>query len=250
MIQPLQMPNLPQSRVRHVAVSDFSELLLSKLSELKIEPIITINSANLDEKINYHTDMLMLNLSKGVILADKSQKDNFVKLLTIGYKYSEFNSQIKSPYPNDSLLNVVFMGDKLICNPKTIDNSIISYAKQADIKIIPVNQGYTKCSVCVLNDNAIITDDESIHTACENFKIDSLLISKGSVKLKGFNYGFIGGCTGLIDKNKLLFNGDINCHKDCNKMLDFLKKHCIKPVIIENQPLCDIGSIIPLTEEI
>ncbi len=250
MIQPLQMPNLPQGRVHHVAVSDFSEPLFAKLSELEIEPIITIKSVNLDEKINYHTDMLMLNVSKGVILADDSQKNNFVKFLTIGYRHSELNSQIKSPYPNDSMLNAVFIGNKLICNTKTVDKSVIKYAKEAGMTIVPVNQGYTKCSVCVVNDNAIITDDESIHLACENFQIESLLISKGSVKLKGFDYGFIGGCTGLIDKNKLLFNGDVNYHKDCNKMLDFLKIHCIEPVIIDNHPLCDIGSIIPLTEEI
>ena len=85
--------------------------------------------------------------------------------------------------------------------------------------------------------------EHSIH------RFDSVLIKKGSIRLDGFDYGFIGGCTGLIDKNKLLFNGDINYHKDCNKIIDFLHKHKVEPVVIENQPLTDIGSVIPLCEK-
>ncbi|MCQ2479315.1 MAG: hypothetical protein MJ120_01645 [Clostridia bacterium] len=250
MIKPLHRPNLPQGKVRHVAVSDFSKPLLAKLSELDIEPIITIKSENLDQKINHHTDMLILNYSKGEILADKSQKNNFVNFLTIGYSCSELFSQIESPYPKDSLLNAVFIGDKLICNSKTIEKSVKNYAEKSGLTIIPVKQGYTKCSICVVDDNSLITDDESVYTACTANEIDTLLVAKGSVQLKGFDYGFIGGCTSLIDKDKLLFNGDLNFHSDCNKIVDFLKKHSVMPVCVENQPLVDIGSIIPLTEEI
>lgn len=250
MIKPLEFPNLPQGRVHHVAVSDYNEALTDKLNHLGIEPILTIKSSNLDDKINYHTDMLLLNFTKGQIVTDKSQKENFVKFLTIGYRCRELNSQIKSPYPQDSLLNAVILGDKLICNTKIIEKSILEYAQTNNKKIISVNQGYTKCSACIISDNALITDDESIYSACEASGIDTLFISKGSVKLNGFDYGFIGGCTGMIDRNKVLFNGDINYHSDCNKIIDFLKKYSVEPVCIENQPLFDIGGIIPVSEEI
>ncbi len=247
MQKPLKTPNVPSGKVKSVAVSDYSDDLIKQLIEFDIEPIITIKNNLLDDKINYHTDMLILNIKQGILIADESQSNNFVKYLTKGYELKKLNKRVKSPYPDDSLLNCVVLGNKLICNKKSISTEVLQIAEQYDV--VNVNQGYSKCSVCVVNNNALITDDESIYSASQLNQIDSILISKGSVKLNGFDYGFIGGCTGLIDKNKMLFNGDINYHNDCNKIIDFLNKYKVEPVIIENRPLVDIGSIIPITEE-
>ncbi len=242
---PLSKPNLPQNKVCDVAVSNKSENLIKKLNKLSISAVITKASEKLDNFINYHTDMLLFNLSEGSLFIDKSQKNNLVKFLTMGYDVKIINN-VKSPYPDDSKLNAVVIGDNFICNEKSVDKMIIDYAYN-NYNVIPVNQGYTKCSVCILNENAIITDDISIHKLCEKNRLDSTIVSKGSVVLNGYNYGFIGGCTGKIDNDKLLFNGDINYHSDCNTILDTLNRLKISPVIIENQPLTDIGSLIPLT---
>lgn len=245
---PLKTPNIPRSEVTVVAVSEAADdALLQKLKELGIETIITQKSRNVKD-INFHSDLFLLNISEGNLLVDESQKESFVKYLTIGYKLNEI-STIRSPYPYDCGLNCVALGDKIICNKKTVHPIVSDFALNNGCKLIHVNQGYTKCSVCVVNSNALITDDESIHNTCQDNLIDSILISKGSIRLKGFDYGFIGGCTGLIDKNKMLFNGDLNCHTDCNKIVDFLGKYGVEPVIIENRPLEDIGSIIPLCEK-
>ena len=80
---------------------------------------------------------------------------------------------------------------------------MLEFAENEGLNVINVNQGYSGCSVCVINDSAIITDDESIFTAAQNFLNDVLLIQKGSIRLNGYNYGFIGGCCGKISKNKL-----------------------------------------------
>ena len=237
---------MPPEKVNSVAVSNCPQLL-EKLETLDVKPIITINNPIVDKKLNYHTDLFLLNTGNNLIIIDESQKENIVNFLTIGYTVRIISQRVSSPYPSDSILNCVFLNDKLICNKAVVCEEVLNIAENLNYKIIDVKQGYSKCSICVLNDNAIITDDESIYKSTQLNQIDSLLISKGSVQLKGFDYGFIGGCTGLIDKNKLLFNGDINYHKDCNKILDFLSKHSIKPEIIENKPLTDIGSIIPLS---
>ncbi len=250
MKKPLERPNLPGGKVCDVAVCGSCAKLLEKLEELNIGAVITAESKNLDGRIHIHTDMLINNISKGVLIADNTQKNNIVNFLTIGYRCDFFESDTKSPYPHDCLLNCVVIGDKLICNPNITHKNILKYAQNNNYDIIRVRQGYSKCSVCIVSDNALITDDESIHKACAINHIDSLYISKGSVKLNGYNYGFIGGCTGLIDKDKLLFNGDINYHKDCGRIIDFLNKYNVSPVIIEDEPLIDIGSILPLTEEI
>ncbi len=244
---PIEIPNLPQNKITVVTASDDDNDFNIFLKEHKIKNIPTIRNNKIN-KINHHADLSVLNYKHSSLYIDKSQKENFVKYLTIGYDVKIIESQVKSPYPDECFLNCVFLGDKIICNPATISEEIKTFCYENNIKFVSVNQGYTKCSVCVVNENALITDDESIYKSFENNQIDALLIKKGSVKLKGFNYGFIGGCTGLIDKNKLLFNGDINLHSDCNNILDFLTRYSIEPVIIKDKQLNDIGSIIPLCE--
>ena len=245
---PVESPNIPKNKVTVVAVSsEADENLFKKLNDLEIEVIKTEQSRKIKD-INYHSDLFVLNLTKNNLLIDESQKNSFVKYLTIGYNLTEIDG-VKSPYPSDCSLNCVVMGDKIICNINTVYPEILRFSENNHYKLITTNQGYTKCSTCVINDNALITDDESIYNSSQNNQIDSILISKGSIRLKGFEYGFIGGCTGMIDKNKLLFNGDINYHNDCNKIIDFLNKYGVEPVIIENKPLTDIGSIIPLCEK-
>ena len=243
----LKSPNLPEGPVAHVAVCNSDSCLIDKLTQLNIKMIKTIPSDNLDKRIKDHTDMLVLQIDKNTVLSDKSQEENNVNFLTIGYKQRIIKKSAVSPYPYDSLLNILLLGDKLIYCDKTADPEILEIFKNTKT-LIPVKQGYIKCSACVVNANAVITDDRSIYNALDKNGIDTLLVNKGSIKLKGFDYGFIGGCTGLIDKNKLLFNGDINYHSDCNSITDFLLDHNVEPVIIKNKPLNDIGGIIPLTE--
>lgn len=249
MISPLEKPYFPGGKVRHAAVSGKDKELIIKLEQLNIQPIITVPSKNLDNPVSDHTDML-LYINNKTITADKSQYDNFVKFLTIGYGLNVYNETIGSPYPFDSRFNTITLGNTMFYNEKATDTTLIDYCLNNSFKLIKVNQGYIKCSFCPVTDNAFITDDKSIYNAADKNGFDALLVSKGSVKLKGYDYGFIGGCTGFIDKNVLLFNGDINYHKDCNKIIDFLSLYNVKADIIKNKPLYDVGSIVPLTYEV
>ena len=124
----------------------------------------------------------------------------------------------------------------------------MEYCEENNIKIINVNQGYCKCSICLINQNSIITEDQSICNALKD-KFDVLKINSGYVQLKGYNYGFFGGCTGLIDKNTLAINGEIKYHKDKDEMISFLKERNVQLVELKSGYLEDIGSIIPLREE-
>ena len=158
--------------------------------------------------------------------------------------------QIVNSYPYDVPLNCVRIGNKIICNKKTIASEILDSAYNDGITLIDTNQGYSKCSVCILNENAIITDDVSIFSAAEPFFDSVTLISKGSILLTGYDYGFIGGCTGLIGKDKLAFNGQIMSHSDHNKIIDALTANSITPIELSVNRLEDIGSILPIMEKI
>ena len=140
------------------------------------------------------------------------------------------------------------ISNKLICNTKTVSKRILEEAEKASLNIINVNQGYTKCSICVLTEKAIITDDESVYKSTQNFFDDVLLISKGSIRLETKDYGFIGGATGKLAKNIIAFNGRVDSHADHNIIIDILNKYSIVPLELISASLEDIGSIIPLYE--
>ena len=116
--------------------------------------------------------------------------------------------------------------------------------------MIPCKQGYTKCSICVVDENAIITDDSKITQIAAANGIEALLVDKGLATLDGFKYGFIGGSSFKIDKNKVAFTGMIRNTYERNKIESFLSKRGIEAVYLTEDELFDIGSAIPLTEEI
>lgn len=145
-------------------------------------------------------------------------------------------------YPKDVPLNVAQVGNYLICNPKTCSKNIIEHVKDK-LETIPVNQGYTKCSTLVLNNHAIITEDESIATAVSG-KLDCLLIDKGYVKLPGYNYGFIGGASCVIE-DKIFFFGCVQNHPSYDKILKFADKQNMNIISLsDTEQLLDIGGVV------
>ena len=116
--------------------------------------------------------------------------------------------------------------------------------KRAD-NIIDVAQGYVSCSLCRAGENAVITDDPSIADALErDGKIQVLKIEKGDILLPGYGYGFIGGASGWIG-DTLYFFGDIQTHRDGEKIREFLERRGIHyECLLPSRKLIDIGSII------
>ena len=108
-------------------------------------------------------------------------------------------------------------------------------------------QGYTRCCCLPVNDSSFITSDEGIAKALEKTDADVLRISRASIALPGFDYGFIGGCAGHITVNgrkTMIFNGDLSAHPDYKKIAAFIEDRDIDILFFEDFPLTDIGSIL------
>lgn len=161
-------------------------------------------------------------------------------------------------YPKDCIYNAACSGKFLIHNfditsPALLDACGVKFSGADDNKnsemskknMIPIHvkQGYTKCNTCLIDEDSIITEDKGIAYACLNHGLNVLLISKGFVKLKGFNYGFIGGASGRLG-NKIIFNGDLSRHPDFLRIKDFIKSRNLEAIYFKEFPLTDIGSII------
>jgi hypothetical protein len=115
-------------------------------------------------------------------------------------------------------------------------------------KIIHVNQGYTKCSVCVVDERSIITSDFGIAAAARQNGLDVLTIRQGYIELPGFEFGFIGGSAWKLSEHALAFTGRLDDHPDKDRILDYLTARVIEPVFLTDGPIFDIGSAIPIIE--
>ena len=67
--------------------------------------------------------------------------------------------------------------------------------------------------------------------------------------LSGYDYGFLGGASGLAD-GVLWFAGDLSRHPDFDKIMDFLDRREIAVRWFPDIPLTDVGSIIQTRREI
>lgn len=244
----IKNPNLPTGEVATAAISAQATQAIRKLESFGIEIIPIPKNPLLPKPVDSHTDLQLLHLKNNRILVadDHLFKGDFNKKFNIEITKEKLGGK----YPKDVLLNCKMIGNYIVLNKRTAAREVLEFAVCEGINIIDVNQGYSGCSVCVINESALITDDESIYRAAQDFLNDVLFISKGSIQLNGYNYGFIGGCCGKISETELAVNGRIESHKDYKKIIDFAAKHNVDIVELTDERLTDIGGIIPLTERI
>jgi len=139
------------------------------------------------------------------------------------------------------MLNALNIGNIFMHKLNYTDPNLISLVKHK--KLLNVNQGYSKCSTAIVSENAVITSDMKIGKILKENNINVLLLPPGDIILPGLDYGFIGGTCGLLDNNKLAFYGNLNMYKYGDKVLNFLKKHNVKPIFLSKDKLIDRGSI-------
>lgn len=246
MIKFVENPNLPKNRVNCVVCGVLCRELSDYLDSEGIERIVVEPNGNIDHAIKYHADMALFHLGGKRIIVGKHQTELEAALTEKGFEVYTADKDIIGEYPSDIALNFTVVADKLIGKIDFADRKLIECTEH--LRKISVRQGYCKCSCLVVDDNAVITDDESIYKALISNDVDVLLISKGDVLLHGHNYGFIGGASCKLSENEILFFGDITKHRDYKKIAVFSEKYGCNIKYLEF-PLTDFGGIIPITEK-
>jgi len=241
--KPIAMPNLPMNKVKHVVVSAEYSSLITALKKYDIEPLFVSTCSDVISQVRNHSDMLFSYLGNGLYMTEKFQTTLNSALNSLGFTSKNNSVSLSQNYPDDVILNTCIINGKILGSAAVADKWSSDYGE-----FIPVKQGYTKCSVCIVDEHSLITDDISIFDACKMLDIDALLVRKGSVKLNGFDYGFIGGCCGKISHDTLAFFGDIRSHCDYDKISSFLAYRSVDALSLCSGSLIDVGSIIPITE--
>ncbi len=222
----------------------YRDFIENRLNSIGIVPIGLPDNPDVDPRLSGHADLSLLYLGEKRFLAAPYLRNltGFIeKMDEIGADLSFIEQQGRG-YPQEAGLNICICGDRLICNPKTADNSAISALK--NLKMIPVKQGYSRCAVCVVNDHAVITADHGVAEALRKQDIDVLEICAGNIRLDGYDYGFIGGASFALGNGVLAFTGHLHEHPDAEGIYAFLDKYSVTPVILSDAPIFDIGSAV------
>ncbi len=227
-----------------VFLSELASIQLRKKIEDKGCYIIDIcETESVYKSIAAHPDIYLCIIDNTVIISKEQLPHIKSKLKKYNINYITGTKALKQKYPDTIHYNALEIGCFFVHQLKHTDQMIMEKVKQNQSSCINVKQGYTKCNICVVNDNSIITSDEGIAKELKKNGIDVLLIEAGYVKLDGFEYGFIGGASGKIG-DTILFNGNLSDHPDAQKIRSFIEKKGFYCEDIPEYPLTDIGSII------
>jgi len=244
--------NLPINTKTVLIGEKYSELLKNPLLNMGISPLFVPDNPFVDKRVAGHVDLSLFHFGSDELAASPYLKGSALSktLEDYGFKLNFPCSVQGETYPFDADFNLCFFGNNLIYNPKTANHSIVEYLTNVrELKKIKVRQGYSRCSVCIVNENAIISSDAGICSRAVEAGISVLKISPGYVELSGYNYGFIGGATFKITENIIAFTGHLDNHPDKDAILNFISLHNVDPVYITNLPAFDIGSAIQIVEK-
>lgn len=245
-------PNLPINASAVLIGEKYAEKLESALNYLGILPIYIPDNFYVDPRLSGHADLSVLH-AKGeeLWLAPYLKNSGFVQRLeNMGLRIHYLEITQSPKYPDDAQLNQCVCGRNVIVGRKSTPKDIVGFlTKVCGYNILSVNQGYVRCSVCVVAENAIITADRGIAGVAKSVGFDILLVSSGHIELSGFAYGFIGGASFKISKSQIAFTGQLDHHPDKQKIFDFCNKHNVEPLFLTNEAAFDIGSGIPIIEK-
>ncbi|GAA0748044.1 DUF6873 family GME fold protein [Clostridium oceanicum] len=223
--------------------SRISNIEKENLKKFGLEIICCPTSNLLYDAVCGHPDMLLNIIDKNRLLLHKDTDSKFInKLKKLNFKVILSKNSLKNKYPKDIILNAVNTKKIFMHNLKFTDPTLLDLVKNKNL--INISQGYSKCSTAIVSPNAVMTSDIKIAKILTKNKFDVLLLPPGDILLPGLDYGFIGGCCGLIDEKTIAFYGNLKFYKYGNEVLQFLNKHNVKPIFLRNDKLIDRGSIL------
>lgn len=218
-----------------------------KLKEMGYELIELSAIKDVYEEISSHVDIFACKVGKQIII-EPTQYESISKHNT---KLICGAEKLKANYPEDIKYNVCIIGKKAIHSLDYTDSILKQQLINQGYELINTSQGYTNCSIAVIDDNSAIVTDKGLYKILTFHGIDTLYISKKlDIKLlKENNYsnkrGFIGGCISKIG-NKIIVFGDLNKIDENEEIRKFINKKQKEIIEFRNQDVIDYGGLIEI----
>ena len=221
-----------------LVAENFPEESAEKLKEYG-EVVRTKANARVLRGLDTHPDILVHPLPSGDLVVDRDNFGYYEEIIG-DKKIIPSHSSLTGKYPGDIHLNAFAFKKIFIHNLKRTDQVILDYYKNRGYELVNIKQGYAKCS-CLVTEDFVITSDGGIYESLRDF-IPIYKIDHGQIKLQNFNYGFIGGATGVLGK-KIFFTGDLSHHSSYEEILKIINEYDYEIEILSKDPIEDYGTI-------
>jgi len=221
-----------------------------KLKERGYDLIEIKQSQKVYPEISSHVDIFTCKIGD-VLIVEPSQYEQIKLQLSSAYKIKSGLEIISSKYPQDIKYNVCTIGKKAIHNFQYTDSLIKEELRKQGYELINTTQGYTNCSIAVIDEKSAIVTDKGLYRILQKHNIDVLYLEyEPDIKLLNNNKfsnkkGFIGGAISRIG-NEIVVFGDLNKIDKDNKIRKFIISKNLNIIEFEDIDVIDYGGIVEL----
>lgn len=220
-----------------------------KIKELGYE-LIEINKSNkVYEEISSHVDIFVCKTEKNIII-EPSQFNNIKdKLQDKNEQLIKGNDEIERKYPYDIKYNVCTIGKKAFHNFEYTDSKLKEELIKQGYELINTTQGYTNCSIAVIDDNSAIVTDKGLFKILKKHNIDVLYLEyEPDIKLLNTEEysnrnGFIGGAISRLG-DKIIIFGDLSKIDINEEIKEFINKKGLQIIDFKGIDVIDYGGIV------
>lgn len=231
-----------------------------KLSELGYNIIEIKQSDKVYQEISSHVDIFVCKTERNIIVEpnkfkyikdklenEKSQFSNEDKRILSG------NEEINAKYPYDIKYNVCIIGRKALHNFEYTDSKLKTELIKQGYELINTTQGYTNCSIAVIDNNSAIVTDKGLYKILQKHNINVLHLEyEPDIKLlNSTEYsnrkGFIGGAISRLG-DKIIVFGDLNKIDENGKIRKFIEQSEFEIIDFKGLDVIDYGGIVEMDE--
>ena len=189
-----------------------------------------------------HPDIFFFQYADNqLVFAPNTPQEWIAELHKAGIKLMRGKQPLGFGHPETVHYNACGTKNLLVHNLKHTDERILKL--YSGKKQINVSQGYTRCNLLALNENAFITSDLGIFQKLKDSDFDVLYIDPRQIHLEGHDYGFFPGCCGVFNQS-LLVCGDTSKLKEKPELDAFLSRNGFSLIELDDGVLTDLGGIL------
>lgn len=221
-----------------------------KLKELGYKLIEIKSNQNVYEEISSHVDIFTCKIGDKIII-EPSAYEEIKKQILNQTKIEQGSERIESKYPYDIKYNVCTIGKKALHNFQYTELIIKQELIKQDYELISTTQGYTNCSIAVIDENSAIVEDKGLYKILEKHGVEVLYLKyEPDIKLLNNNgysnrKGFIGGAISRIGDYIIVF-GDLNKIDREETIRKFILSRKIKIIEFTGLDVVDYGGIVEI----
>lgn len=226
--------------------SRMREIEKNKLKELGYKIIELKQNNKVYSEISSHVDIFTCKIEEEIII-EPTQYEK-IQLMP---NFIKGEDEIGLEYPFDIKYNICTIGKKAIHNFKYTDKVVKQELIKKGYELINTNQGYTNCSIAVIDNNSAIVTDKGLYKILLAHEIDVLFINNIlDIKLLNQNgysdkRGFIGGCISRIGNYIIIF-GDLDKIDNDKRIRKFINKKELEIIEFKDLDVIDYGGIVEI----